>query len=193
MKKDIRPSLLLLYPLSYFHLGCISFFPRLFGARTPHAHACHISQCIHIPAATSTGFNFFFPLCIITAFLGTSRVSSSRLLFSCFLFTVLSNIVRGSASNAMHSVSFSSFSSVVPRSSFSYLLCNTQYSFFDTVFSLCYRLASVSFFFTIRVLCLACCSTRNLSTVCVYRCAWAWISGEICSILRTLAVIDIFG
>lgn len=81
---------------------------------------------------------------------------------------------------------------LIPRSSFlfSYLLCNTQYSF-DTVFSLCYRLTSV--FFTILVLCPACCSTRNLSTVCVYRCAWAWISGEICSILRTLAVIDIFG
>lgn len=127
--------------------GVHILFPCLFGARTPHAHACHISQCIHIPAATSTGFNFFFPPLYHTAFLGTSRVSSSRLLFSCFLFTVLSNIVRGSASNAMHSVSFSSFSSLVPRSSFSYLLCNTQYSFFDTVFSLCYRLASVFFFY----------------------------------------------
>lgn len=138
--------------------------------------------------------SIFSPLCIIQHF---SERLGFRLLVSfshvsCSLFTVLSNIVRGSASNAMCSVSSSSssFSFLVPHSYF-LTFCAILNTLFDTVFSLCYRLTSV--FFTILVLCPACCSTRNLSTVCVYRCAWAWISGEICSILRTLAVIDIFG
>lgn len=188
MKKDIRPSLLLLYPLSYFHLGSISFFTSFGFKNAPCACVPYIAVYSY-PRRNIDWIQFFFPL-YHTAFLGTSWASSSRLLFSCFLFTVLSNIVRGSASNAMCSVASSSFSFLVPHSYF-LTFCAILNTLFDTVFSLCYRLTSV--FFTILVLCPACCSTRNLSTVCVYRCAWAWISGEICSILRTLAVIDIFG
>lgn len=130
-RSEGRTILALLYSYSTLYLtstwGPYSF-SRLFGARTPHAHACHISQCIHIPAATSTGFNFFFP--------SVSYSISRNVLGFVFSPPFLMLPVHCSEQYCpwlckQCNVFCRLFLFLIPRSSFlfSYLLCNTQYSF----------------------------------------------------------------
>lgn len=151
MKKDIRPSLLLLYPLSYFHLGCISFFPRLFGARTPHAHACHISQCIHIPAATSTGFNFFSPS---VSYSISRNVSGFVFSFPFLMFPVHCSEQYCPWLCKQCNAFCLLFLLLIPRSSFVFFLPLVQHSILFLIPFLAYVIALLQFFFTIRVLCL---------------------------------------